>query len=190
MPTIPAPQDQWYVVHVLSGAESKTRDNMIRRIQAEELSDYVYEVLVPEERVSEIKAGQKRESNRKFFPGYIIVNMYLLDDNNKLIDKSWYFIQETDGVIGFAGSKDQPIPMPKHEVESMLAQIKEREGAIKPAIEHEIGDTIVVADGPFQGQNGVIAEIDEEKGELMVSVNIFGRETLVPLEYWQVEKGE
>lgn len=188
MPTIPEPRDQWYVVHVLSGAEGKVRDHLNRRIQAEEMGDYVFEVLVPEERVSEVKAGKKRESNRKFFPGYVIVNMHLLDENNKLVDKTWYFIQEQDGVINFAGSKSHPIPMPKHEVDSMLAQIKEREGAVMPAVEHEVGDTVSVADGPFQGQNGVIAEIDEEKGELMVSVNIFGRETLVPLEYWQVEK--
>ncbi len=189
MPKIPEPHEQWYVVHVLSGFEGKVRDHLKRRIQTEEMSDLVYEVLVPEERVSEVKGGKKRETNRKFFPGYVIVNMHLLDDNNKLIDRTWYFIQEQDGVINFAGSKNHPIPMPKHEVESMLAQIKEREGAVMPAVEHEVGDTVTVADGPFQGQSGVIAEIDETKGELMVSVNIFGRETLVPLEYWQVEKG-
>lgn len=189
MPTIPAPQDQWYVVHVLSGAEGKVRDHLNRRIQSEEMSDVVFEILVPEEMVSEVKAGKKREIKRKFFPGYVIVNMHLLDDNNKLVDRTWYFIQEQDGVINFAGSKSLPTPMPKHEVDSMLAQIKEREGAVMPAVEHEVGDTVAVADGPFQGQNGTIAEIDEEKGELMVSVNIFGRETLVPLEYWQVEKG-
>ena len=153
------------------------------------MADYVFEVLVPEERVSEVKAGKKRESNRKFFPGYVIVNMHLLDENNKLVDRTWYFIQEQDGVINFAGSKTHPIPMPKHEVDNMLAQIKERQDGARPVVEHEVGDTVSVADGPFQGQNGVIAEIDEEKGELMVSVNIFGRETLVPLEYWQVEKG-
>ena len=189
MPTIPAPEDQWYVVHVLSGQESKVRANIERRIDAEEMGDLVFEVLVPEERVSEVKGGQKREANRKFFPGYIIINMNLLNPDNTLVDRTWYFIQETDGVINFAGAKDRPMPMPKHEVDGMLAQIKEREGSVKPAIEHEVGDSVVVADGPFQGQNGVIAEINTEKGELMVSVNIFGRETLVPLEYWQVELG-
>lgn len=165
------------------------RDNLCRRIETEEMGDLVYEVLVPQERVSEVKSGQKRETNRKFYPGYIIINMHLLDESNELVDRTWYFIQETDGVINFAGTKDRPIPMPKHEVDGMLAQIKEREGSVKPAVEHEIGDTVNVADGPFEGQTGIIAEIDEEKGELMVSVNIFGRETLVPLEYWQVERG-
>ncbi len=189
MPTIPAPNDQWYVVHVLSGQELKVRDSIERRIEAEEMSDLIYEVLVPQERVSEVKAGQKREANRKFFPGYIIINMHLLHDDNTLVDRTWYFIQETDGVINFAGTKDHPMPMPNHEVEGMLAQIKEREGSIKPAVAYEVGDTVVVSDGPFQGQTGIIAEVNEEKGELMVSVNIFGRETLVPLEYWQVEIG-
>jgi transcriptional antiterminator NusG len=164
MPKIPAAQDQWYVIHVLSGQELKVRDNIERRRESEEMSDLIFEALVPQERISEVKGGQKREANRKFY-------------------------QETDGIINFAGTKGNPMPMPKHEVESMLAQIKEREGSVKPAITHEVGDAVVVSDGPFQGQAGVIAEINEAKGELMVSVNIFGRETLVPLEYWQVELG-
>ncbi len=165
------------------------RDSIERRIEAEELGDVVFEVLVPQERVSEVKSGQKREANRKFYPGYIIVNMHLLEPDNTLVDRTWYFIQETDGVINFAGTKTYPMPMPQHEVEGMLAQIKEREGSVMPAVAYEVGYTVVVSDGPFQGQNGVVAEVNEEKGEVMVSVNIFGRETLVPLEYWQVENG-
>lgn len=189
MASVPQPQDQWYVVQVLSGQEMKVRDNLRRRIEAEEMSDLVYEILVPTERVSEVKGGRKTETNRKFFPGYVIVNMHLLDERNKLVDRTWYFIRETPGVINFAGAKDSPSPMPRHEVESMLAQIKEREDSVKPAIQFETGDSVTVADGPFEGQTGVVAEINEAKGEIMVSVNIFGRETLVPLEYWQVERG-
>lgn len=189
MPTIPSAKDQWYVIQVLSGQELKVRDSIERRIASEEMSDLIFEVLVPQERVSEVRGGQKREANRKFYPGYIIINMHLLLEDNTLVDRTWYFIQETDGVINFAGTKGNPMPMPRHEVDSMLAQIKEREGSVKPAISHEVGDSVVVSDGPFQGQAGVIAEINEAKGELMVSVNIFGRETLVPLEYWQVELG-
>lgn len=189
MPKVPSPKDQWYVVHVLSGQEMKVRDSINRRIKSEEMGDFVFEVLVPTERVSEVKGGRKTESNRKFFPGYIIINMHLLDEKNRLVDQTWYFIRETPGVINFAGTKDHPIPMPEHEVESMLAQIKEREASVKPAILFETGDSVTVADGPFEGQTGIVAEINEDKGELMVSVNIFGRETLVPLEYWQVERG-
>jgi len=189
MATFPDAKNQWFVVHVLPGQELKVKENIMRRVEAEEMGDVIFDVLVPQEKVSEVKSGQKREVNRKFFPGYVIINMHLYDDDHQLVGRSWYFIQETDGVITFAGTKDRPVPMPMSEVDGMLAQIKEREGSIKPAVEHEVGDSVTVADGPFQGQNGVIAEIDEEKGELMVSVNIFGRETLVPLEYWQVERG-
>ncbi len=188
MALVPAPEDQWYVVHVLSGQESKVRDNIERRIGAEEMGDLVYEVLVPTERVSEVKRGKKMETNRKFFPGYIIINMNLLNESGKLVDRTWYFIRETPGVINFAGTKDKPIPMPKHEVEGMLAQIREREESVTPKITFEVGETVKVADGPFEGQNGKVEEIDPEKGELVVSVNIFGRNTPVPLEYWQVER--
>jgi transcription termination/antitermination protein NusG len=187
---VPAPRDQWYVVHVLSGQEAKVRDNLTKRIATEEMGDFVYEVLVPTERVSEVKKGKKTESKRKFYPGYIIANMWLLDDNGKLVDKTWYFVKDTPGVINFAGTKNSPpIPMRPKEVEQMLAQIREREDFVKPKIEFEVGDTVKVADGPFESQTGVVEEIDPERGKLRVSVSIFGRSTPVELEYWQVERG-
>jgi transcriptional antiterminator NusG len=185
---IPAPRDQWYVVHVLSGQENKVRDNINRRIESEEMGDVVFEVLVPTERVSEVKKGKKTETKRKFFPGYILANMHLIDEDGNLVDRTWYFIQETHGVIGFAGTKDKPAPMRPREVESMLMQIKEREENVKPKIAFEVGETVKVADGPFQSQSGTIEEIDTEKGKLLVSVEVFGRPTPVELEYWQVEK--
>src|SRR5258706_776800 len=111
-------KDQWFVVHVLSGQEQKVYENLTRRIKKEEMSDLVYEVLIPTERVSEIKRGKKTETTRKFFPGYLIVNMHLLDENKQLMDRTWYFIRETPGVIGFAGTKDRPIPMRESEVQS------------------------------------------------------------------------
>lgn len=183
-----APRDQWFVVHVLSGQEQKVQENILKRIKTEEMGDYVFEVLIPTERVQEIKRGRKTETTRKFFPGYLIVNMHLLDENNQLVEKTWYFIRETNGVIGFAGTKDRPVPMRKKEVEGMLSQMREREDTIKPKISFEPGDKVKVADGPFQNQNGVVEEIDPERGKLRVSVSIFGRETPVELEYWQVEK--
>ncbi len=106
-----AAKDQWFVVHVLSGQENKVKENIEKRIKTEEMSDLIYEVLVPTERVSEIKKGKKSETTRKFFPGYLIVNMHLLDENNQLVGRTWYFIRDTPGVIGFAGTKDKPIPM-------------------------------------------------------------------------------
>ncbi|MEI6032780.1 MAG: transcription termination/antitermination protein NusG [Verrucomicrobiae bacterium] len=183
-----APKDQWFVVHVLSGYEQKVQKEINRRIQTEEMGDLVYEVLIPTERVQEIKRGKKTETTRKFFPGYLIVNMHLLDESNQLIEKTWYFIKDTNGVLGFAGTKDRPIPMRPKEVDSLLAQVREREDTVKPKISFEVGDKVKVSDGPFQNQNGLVEEIDPIRGKLRVSVSIFGRDTPVDLEYWQVEK--
>ena len=179
---------QWFVVHVLSGQENKVHDNLVKRIKTEEMVDFIFEVVLPTERVSEIKHGRKTETTRKFFPGYLIVNMWLLDDNQQLVDKTWYFIRETAGVIGFAGTKDRPIPMRQSEVDGMLAQLRGSEEKVKPKISFTIGETVKVADGPFQNQSGVVEEIDPERGKLRVSVSIFGRNTPVDLEYWQVER--
>jgi len=171
-----APKDQWFVVHVLSGQENKVRENIERRVKTEEMSDVIFEVLVPTERVSEIKRGKKSETTRKFFPG-------------QLVGRTWYFIRDTPGVIGFAGTKDRPIPMRQSEVDNMLAQMREREEKVKPKVSFEVGETVKVADGPFQNQNGIVEEIDPDRGKLRVSVTIFGRATPVELEYWQVERG-
>ncbi|MBT8036387.1 MAG: transcription termination/antitermination protein NusG [Verrucomicrobiae bacterium] len=186
MPAIPEARKQWFVVHVLSGQEQKVRDRIKRLVESEEMGDYVFDVLVPQERVEENRKGKKIETKRKFFPGYVIVNMKLFDANNDLVDKTWYFIKEMDGVIGFAGTKHKPIPMRQREVDGMLGQIKEREENVRPAISFETGDSVKVGDGPFEGQTGIIEEIDHETGKLLVSVTIFGRATPVELEAWQV----
>ena len=179
---------QWFAVHVLAGQESKVHDNLVKRIKTEEMSDFIFEVLVPTERVSEIKRGKKSETVRKLMPGYVIVNMWLLDENKQLVDKTWYFIRETTGVIGFAGTKDRPIPMQQKDVDAILAQVRGGEEKAKPKIEFGIGEVVKVSDGPFQNQSGVVTEIDPERGKLRVSVSIFGRETIVELEYWQIER--
>jgi len=181
-------KNQWFAVHVLAGLEQKVHDNIVKRIKTEEMGDYIYEVLIPTERISEVKRGKKTETVRKLLPGYLIINMYLLDENNQLVDRTWYFIKETNGVIGFAGTKDRPIPMRESEVQTMLAQMAEREDKVKPKVSFEVGETVKVADGPFQNQSGVVEEIDPERGKLRVSVSIFGRSTPVELEYWQVER--
>jgi len=186
--TVEQKRKQWYVVHVLAGQEQKVRDNLVKRIKTEEMGDFIYEVVLPTERVSEVKRGKKTETTRKFFPGYLIVNMWLLDEQNQLVDRTWYFIKETTGVIGFAGTKDRPIPMRQSEVDGLLAQVREREEGARPKISFAPGETVKVADGPFQNQSGVVEEIDPERGKLRVSVSIFGRNTLVDLEYWQVER--
>ena len=163
---------------------------MLRRIQTEEMSDYIYAVLVPTERVSEVKNGKKSESDRKFFPGYVIANCNLLDEHNRLVDRTWYFVKETDGVLNFAGTKDHPIPMRQREVDGMLAQVRDKDESVVPKIAFNVGDTVRVADGPFESQTGTIEEIDPERGVLRVSVNIFGRSTPVDLDYCQVDKAE
>jgi transcription termination/antitermination protein NusG len=181
---IPAPRDQWFVVQVLSGQEKKVYDSIIKRLKTEEMGDLVFNVLIPTERVQEIKQGKKTETTRKFFPGYIIANMHLLTEEGGLMDRTWYFVKDTPGVIGFAGTKDRPTPMRPREVESMLAQIQERVDTVKPKVSFQVGD------GPFQSQTGVVEEVDPDKGKLRVSVTIFGRETPVELEYWQVDREE
>ncbi|MBK1790350.1 transcription termination/antitermination protein NusG [Persicirhabdus sediminis] len=188
MPVVPEPKKQWYVVHVLSGQEKRVHDRIRREAEAQEMGDYIFDVLVPQERVEENRRGKKIETKRKFYPGYIIVNMHLFEEDGGLMDQTWYFIKEMDGVIGFAGTKDRPIPMRQREVDAMLSQINEREENIRPAITFDTGDSVKVGDGPFEGQTGVIEEIDHETGKILVSVNIFGRATPVELEAWQIEK--
>src|SRR5260370_20366137 len=151
-------KDQWFVVHVLSGQEQKVYESLTRRIKTEEMGDLVYEVLIPTERVSEIKRGKRTETTRKFFPGYLIVNMYLLDKQNQLMDRTWYFIRETPGVLGFAVTKDRPVPMRPQEVESMLAQIREREDKVKPKVSFEVGETVKASDGTVPRREGVVGE--------------------------------
>lgn len=184
----PAPKDQWYVVHVLSGQEQKVKARIERLVESEELGDRIFEVLVPTELVSEVRAGKKTEQKKKFFPGYVIINMHLLETATEVVEETWVFMQELDGSIGFAGAKNLPVPMRQREVDSMLGQIEEREGAVRPSIEFEVGDTVKVSDGPFESQTGVVEEIDPERGKLRVAVTIFGRSTPVELEYWQVAK--
>jgi transcriptional antiterminator NusG len=180
--------NQWFAVHVLAGQEQKVHDNIVKRIKTEEMGDLIFDVLIPTERISEVKRGKRTETVRKLLPGYLIVNMCLLNDQKGLVERTWYFIRETSGVIGFAGTKDRPIPMRDEEVRLMLAQMAEREDKVKPKVTFEVGETVKVADGPFQNQSGVVEEIDPERGKLRVSVSIFGRSTPVELEYWQVER--
>lgn len=188
MPVIPEPKKQWYVAHVLSGQEKSTAARLERHIKAEELTEKFFDVLVPEETVSEVKKGERKDSKKKFFPGYILVNMHLYDEDGGLIPETWDAINDTDGIIGFAGAKNRPLPMRQREVDSLMNQIKERAEEARPSIVFNVGDTVKVNDGPFEAQTGVVEEIDMEKGEMRVSVTIFGRATPVDLEFWQAEK--
>ena len=179
---------QWFAVQVLAGQENKVLENLTKRIKTEEMSDYIYDIIVPTERVSEVKRGKKTETVRKLMPGYVLVNMWLLDENRQPVDKTWYFIRETTGVIGFAGNKEKPIPMRTSEVEAVLAQVRGTEEKAKPKIEFGVGEVVKVSDGAFQNQSGTVTEIDPERGKIRVSISIFGREAIAELEYWQIER--
>jgi transcriptional antiterminator NusG len=179
--------NQWFVIHTLSGQEQKVKETLEKRLKAEEMEEYIQEILVPMEKVVEIRSGKKSVSNRKLYPGYVFINMILLDDQQRIIDRPWYFIRETQGIIGFVGG-DRPTPTPSEEIESIKVQISDAEDAEKPKVDFEVGETIKINDGPFLNFSGVIEEIEPERGKLKVTVNIFGRNTPVELEYWQVEK--
>jgi len=177
---------QWYALHCLSGQEENVRTYMMSFMKKDEMEAYVKEIVIPTERVSEVKRGKKIEAERKLYPGYVFIHVHLLDEEKNIFDRSWYFIRETPGVIGFAEG-EKPIPMRPKEVEGMLAQMREKEEKVVPKIQLTLNDRVRVGDGPFEGQEGVIEEVDEERGRLRVAVTIFGRSTPVDLEYWQVE---
>lgn len=178
---------EWFVLQTLSGQENKAKENMEHRLKLEEMEDLVQEILIPTEKVSEVKQGKKTTTTRKFFPGYLLLNIELYDDERKLVDKSWYFAQQTPGIIGFVGG-DRPVPLKQTEVDTILNQIEEKKEKVKPKISFEPGETVKITDGPFVSFNGVIEEVDPDRGKLKVSVSIFGRSAPVELEYWQVER--
>jgi len=177
---------QWFVIHTLTGQEAKVKEGIRRRLQLEEVEDLVGEVIIPTEKVAEVRRGVKTETTRKFFPGYVLVNVALYDDDFNMIERAWHFIKETTGVIGFVGG-EKPVPLMPSEVDSILNQVEEKKEKVAPKVAFEAGETIKINDGPFLNFNGVVEEVDPDRGKLKVSVAIFGRSAPVELEYWQVE---
>ena len=163
------------------------RDNIEKRLKTEEMQEFIKEVLVPMEKVVEVRNQKKTVTTRKLHPGYVYIDMVLLDENRRLLDRPWYFIRETPGIIGFVGG-ERPVPVGRDEIEVIKAQVSASEDTEKPKVNFEVGETIKISDGPFLNFSGVIEEIDPARGKLKVTVNIFGRNTPVELEYWQVEK--
>jgi transcriptional antiterminator NusG len=180
-------QSQWFVIHTLSGQEQKVKESIEKRLKPEEMGEYVKEVLVPMEKVAEVRHGKKTVTTRKLHPGYVYIDMILLDENLRLMEKPWYFIRETPGIIGFVGG-DRPMAVTPDEIATIKAQIAESEDTEKPKVSFDVGETVKINDGPFLNFSGVIEEVDPDKGKLKVTVNVFGRNTPVELEYWKVEK--
>ena len=173
---------RWYVVHAYSGYEKKVALAIQDRAQMHGLEDRFGEILVPTEEVVEMKSGQKRTSERMFFPGYVLVQMDLGDD-------TWHLIKETPRVMGFIGGKaDKPAPITDKEADLILQRVHDSEEAPRPKTMFEPGEMVRVTDGPFNDFNGTVEEVNYEKSRLRVAVSIFGRSTPVELEFTQVEK--
>lgn len=173
---------RWYVVHAYSGYEKKVALALRERIELHQMEDQIGDVLVPTEEVVEMRGGQKRKSERKFFPGYVLVKMELNDD-------TWHLVKDTPRVMGFIGGKaDQPAPITEKEAQTILQRVDDSIEKPKPKVMFEPGEMIRVTDGPFNDFNGTVEEVNYEKSRLRVSVLIFGRATPVELEFGQVEK--
>ena len=172
---------RWYIVHAYSNFEKKVAESIKEQALAAGLEDMFEEVLVPTEEVVVVKRGRKINSERKFFPGYVLVKM-------EMTDKAYHLVKNTPKVSGFLGTESKPVPITEEEAGRILNQVQEGIERPKPSVTFEVGEQVRVADGPFASFNGHVEEVDEEKARLKVAVSIFGRATPVELEYSQVEK--
>lgn len=173
---------KWYVIHTQTGKEESVKKSLERQLDRNpDCKQFVKSVFIPTEKVSEVRGGEKNISERKFFPGYLLVEM-------ELNDKSWYLVKNTPGVTGFVGSKTKPVALGDDEVSEIMEQTKEAKAKPVPKVMFEAGEVVRVKDGPFKNFSGTIEETNLEKGKIKVMISIFGRATPVDLEAWQVEK--
>lgn len=174
---------RWYVVHAYSSFENYVKQALAERIHRDGLEEKFGDILVPTEEVVELRAGQKRKSERKFFPGYVLVEM-------EMDDQTWHLVKSIPKVLGFiGGTSDKPAPISQKEAETILQRVQDSSDKPKPKVLFEIGEVVRVIDGPFADFNGVVEEVNYEKNRLRVAVLIFGRSTPVELQFDQVEKG-
>jgi transcription termination/antitermination protein NusG len=171
----------WYVVHTQTGSEDRVKTSLEGRVSAEGMQEAISKVIIPTEQVSEIRSGKRKISQRKFFPGYLLVEM----EYNEI---TYMLVKTTPGVTGFIGQGKRPMPLPQTEVDNILKRTEETQIKPSPKVMFEQGEQVRVTEGPFVNFNGTVDEIHPEKGKLKVSVSIFGRATPVELEFWQVEK--
>ena len=194
-------EKQWFVLHTLTGQENKAQRSIEARVRIERMEEYIGRCIVPTERVTEKKDGRKRTITKKFFPGYVLAELALydeskgVDENGKkaIYERTWQFIRQTTGVIGFVGIDNSKIPNPaplkQSEVDAILSNkpAGQRDVA-RPMVDFAVDETVKVVDGAFMGLTGQITMVDPDKGKLKVEVNIFSRKVQVDAEYWQVEK--
>lgn len=183
----PAPENRevprWYILHTYSGFEQRVEQTIREMMRNRQENGLIKDVIVPTERVIEPgKNGQKRTTTRKFYPGYIMINMIMTDF-------SWYMVQSIPKVTGFVGGKNRPAPMGPGEAERILSLMETRQEQPRPKFSFEVGDEVRVEDGPFAGFNGVVEDVNDDKGKIKVLVSIFGRQTPVELSFMQVSKG-
>jgi len=181
---------EWFIVHTLSGQEQKVLDSIIKRLDVEEVGQYINkdDLFIAKEKVVDVRGGEKKVSTKKLFPGYVFTKVHLRDDDGKIISEPMNFIKDTPGAIGFVGG-DQPEPTPDDEIEDILKRMADSEDLERPKVEFELRETVKINHGAFEGNSGIVEEIDPDKGRLKVTVNIFGRDTPVDVEYWEVDKG-
>ena len=172
---------RWYVIHVYSGFKKKVAASIREQAEQKGLAESFEEILVPTEEVVEVKRGSKVSSERKFFPGYVLIKM-------DLSDETWHLVKNTAKVTGFLGGRGRPSPISDAEATRIMRQVQEGIERPKPSVTFEVGEQVRVCDGPFTSFNGLVEEVDEEKARIKVAVSIFGRATPVELEYSQVEK--
>ena len=189
--TKPATSKQWYIVHTYSGFEKKVSESLRQRAKAYGLEDQIGRIEIPTEEVVEMRAGQKRKSERKFFPGYVLVQIETDEDGGvpRIDDESWHLIKETPKVMGFiGGTRERPLPIKDSEADVILRRVQDGVDKPRPKVLFEPGELVRVCDGPFNDFNGTVEEVNYEKNRLRVAVLIFGRSTPVELEFGQVEK--